>query len=140
MVGAGSHAFDGPRLAAYRDAADPGTGDDLLATVGALEQAGSTVHSETLTWLPRGFTAGGEGAYLLRHKALHASAPLPAALATDPQLIPALMRHWRTFTSQPEAGEQHQDGAVAPAHRPASLRLPAPSPSTSAAAGPGPGG
>jgi uncharacterized protein (TIGR02453 family) len=98
IVGAGAHGFDPPRLARYRAAvADSGAGRELAATVTRLERRGHEVGDETYTRTPRGFTADGDRERLLRHSALYAHAQLPTQLATDPTLVPTLLRHWHAF-------------------------------------------
>ena len=94
-VGAGAHGFEPARLARYRAAvANPQTGAELAATTRTLERKGIGVGGETYVRTPRGFSADGDRERLLRHSALHAHAELDAALATDRQLIPTLVRHW----------------------------------------------
>jgi uncharacterized protein (TIGR02453 family) len=98
LVGAGAHGFGKDQLACYRDAvvADR-AGRELIDVVDRLDQAGHQVGGETYTRTPRGYSADGVAARLLRHSALYADVELPAALATDPDLVPTLMRYWDVF-------------------------------------------
>lgn len=95
-VGAGAHGFDRQQLAAYRNAVvDRGRGNQLVDIVAGLEATGHSLAGERSARLPRGYDADGEPARLLRHRGLAGSAELPASVATDPDLIATLLRHWR---------------------------------------------
>jgi uncharacterized protein (TIGR02453 family) len=98
-VGAGAHGFDGARPARYRAAvADRTAGTALAATVSRLERDGHQVGAATYARTPRGFDADDEDrARLLRHSALTVHAELPPTLATDRELVPTLLGHWRAF-------------------------------------------
>jgi len=97
-VGAGAHGFDRSRLARYRAAvADPTAGRELAAAVTRLQRRGHEIGGETYTRIPRGFSVDADCERLLRHSALYAHAQLTAALATEPELVPKLMKLWRAF-------------------------------------------
>ena len=98
VVGAGAHGFDRDRLALYRGAVgDPNAGRELAAVVERIEAHGHEVGGETLSRTPRGQLADAAAERFLRHRALFAHAELPAGVATRPDLLSTLLRHWTTF-------------------------------------------
>ena len=94
IVGAGAHNLTKDQLSGYRAAVvNPDAGPELTESVRRLERAGHEVGGETYRRAPRGAER------FLRHSALFVHADLSAESATDPQLVPGLVQHWRTFAA-----------------------------------------
>lgn len=96
-LGAGAHAFDKDQLARYREAVvDPKAGKRLLAAVDAVEAAGYPVQGEKLKKLPRGFTATGRAADLLRHDGLWVARERPLDdVVFGPGIVEQALAGWR---------------------------------------------